>query len=243
MTLRVRQWRKRKRELDQLLRYSDSDEEGNSVPGTPSICISDGVPRTQDSLISDSVLGTSDDFDFDTEVDYCFTDSEQEPNEIEVTGFEDELRQWALEHRLTHRALNGLLPILRKQGHLLPVDCRTLLATPRHNTTEPKCGGQYKYYGLEKGIRRYLSQMESNDVHLSVNVDGIPLFRSSGVQFWPILGKCGRFDPFIIAMFSGQSKPSPLEEYLKDFVTEYKHLKENEIVFKGQTYTVNIDAL
>lgn len=57
------------------------------------------------------------------------------------------------------------------------------------------------------------------------------------------LVKCGHFDPFIVAMFSGQSKPTPLEEYLKDFVTEYKHLKDNGIVFKGQTYTVNIDAL
>jgi len=247
MTFRIRQWRKRQRELDQLLCYSDSDEEAvekisNSVPGTPS-CSSDGVPRTPDSVMSDSVLGASNDFDFDTDVDYCSTDSEQEPKEAEVTSFEDELRQWALEQRLTHRALNGLLPILRKQGHLLPVDCRTLLATPQHNTTEPKCGGQYKYYGLENGICRYLSQMESNDVHLSVNIDGIPLFKSSGVQFWPILVKCGHFDPFIVAMFSGQSKPSPLEEYLKDFVTEYKHLKDNGIVFKDQTYTVNIDAL
>ena len=33
--------------------------------------------------------------------------------------------------------------------------------------------------------------MESNDVHLSVNIDGIPLFKSIGVQFWPILIKCG----------------------------------------------------
>ncbi|KAK0134198.1 Zinc finger BED domain-containing protein 1 [Merluccius polli] len=41
----------------------------------------------------------------------------------------------------------------------------------------------------------------------------------------------------------GKSKPSPLEDYLKDFLTEYKHLKDNGIVYKGQTYTVNIDAL
>ena len=248
MSLRLRQWRKRQRELDELLCFSDDEPEhiSNSVPGTPSHCSSDYVPgdETPDSL-SNSVPGTSDDFDCETDVDYWSADSEQEP---EVTSFEDELRQWALEYRLTHRALNGLLTILRKQGHLLPVDCRTLLATPQHNTREPKCGGQYKYYGLEKGICRFLSdaEKESNErnyVHLSVNVDGIPLFRSSSVQFWPILVKCGHLNPFIVAMFSGQSKPSPLEEYLKDFVTEYKHLKDNGIVSKGQTYTVNIHAL
>lgn len=77
----------------------------------------------------------------------------------------------------------------------------------------------------------------------SVNIDGVPLFKSSGVQLWPILVKCGQFDPFIVAMLSGQRKPSPLEEYLTDFVTEYKHIKDNGIVYEGQTYTVNIDAL
>lgn len=82
-------------------------------------------------------------------MDYFSTDSEYEPNdEAEViSSFEDDLRQWAVEHKVTHRALNGLLSTLRKQGHLLPVDCRTLLATPRQNTAEPKCGGHYKYYG------------------------------------------------------------------------------------------------
>lgn len=62
-------------------------------------------------------------------------------------------------------------------------------------------------------------------------------------KFWPILVKCGHFDPFIAAIFSGKGKPSPLEDYLKDFLTEYKHLKDNGVVYKGQTYTVNIDAL
>lgn len=89
MTLRERQWRKHQRELDQLLCYSDSDDEQegikkncNTVPGTP------------DSLMCDSDLRTSDDFDFDTDVNYS-NDSEQEPNKAAVTSFEDELRQWA----------------------------------------------------------------------------------------------------------------------------------------------------
>jgi len=112
----------------------------------PVLFLSAGTPQ---SVISDSVPGTSD--SFDTDVDYWSADSEKEPNsEAEVTSLEDGLRQWAMEHKLTHRALNGLLPILRKQGHLLPLDCRKRLASPQCNTTESKYGGQYKYYGLEK---------------------------------------------------------------------------------------------
>ncbi len=37
MTLRVRQWRKRQRELDQLLCYSGSDEEGIEIIAT--VCL------------------------------------------------------------------------------------------------------------------------------------------------------------------------------------------------------------
>lgn len=65
-----------------------------------------------------------------------------------------------------HRSVNELLSILRKQGHLLPVDARTLLATPQDKAFEAKCVRQHMCYGLEKGICRFLSQIESNAVHL-----------------------------------------------------------------------------
>lgn len=123
------------------------------------------------------------------------------------------------------------------------MDCLTLLATPHQKTTESKCGGNYKYYGLEEGIRGFLSLMDSNDVHLTVNIDGIPLFKSSGLQFWPILVKCGRFDPVIVAMFCGKGKPSPLDDFLDDFLKEYKSIKDNGVLYEGQTYNINIDAL
>ncbi len=96
---------------------------------------------------------------------------------------------------------------------------------------------------LEKGIHQFLSQTASNAVHLSVNIDGIPLFKSSGIQFWPILAKFSHFDPFIVAIFCGQKKPSPLVEFLSDFLNEYKHLQDNGISYEDQTYTVQIEAL
>ena len=171
--------------MDELLRYDSEDEQGSSdinsdvVTGSQS----SSVPRTPRSSTSDSVPS----FDFDTDVDYLSTESEYEPDNDEaevISSLEDDLRQWATEHKVTHRALNGLLSTLRKQGHVLPVDCRTLLATPQQNTTEPKCGGHYKYYGLEKGICRYLSLMDNNDVHLTVNIDGIPPHSMQGAISW-----------------------------------------------------------
>ena len=246
MAAYMRHWRKRKKEMDQLLQDSESDDD---VPEMGNHSDIDNVPATRNIYNVDSIPGTSESLDLDTDIDidYWATDTEQEINdedEVQVAvNFEEELRQWAIKNKETHRSLNELLSILRKQGHLLPVDARTLLATPTRNTTEDKCGGQYKYYGLEKGICRFLSRLESNDVKLKVNIDGIPLYKSSGVQFWPILAQLGHFEPFIVAIFSGVSKPSPIEEYLNDFLSEYSHLKANGIVFEGRTYVVNIEAL
>lgn len=44
-------------------------------------------------------------------------------------------------------------------------------------------------------------------------------------------------------IFCGQKKPSPLEEFLSDFLNEDEHLKDNGISYKDQTYTINIEAL
>lgn len=243
----LRAWRKRKQEMEQLLRDSGSDEDllredasgCEDIPQTSSSS-GDHIPRSISN--SDSGPEPLDWSDFDTDQEYCSTDSETEQPDEGGISFEEDLRQWAVHNKTTHRSLNELLLILRKQGHLLPLDARTLLATPQRNTTEDKCGGQYAYYGLEKAICRFLAQAEAMDVNLIVNIDGIPLFKSSGVQFWPILAKLEHSDPFIVAIFCGQSKPSPLEDYLKDFLTEYKHLQNNGLIYKGQTYNVHVKA-
>lgn len=194
------------------------------MPSSQSISNSDSGPELLDWS----------DFDIDKEYSSSESDTEQHVEGHGSVSFEEDLRQWAVHNKTTHRSLNELLLILRKQGHLLPLDARTLLAAPQHNTTEDKCGGQYAYCGLEKGICRLLGQTEVKDINLIVNIDGIPLFKSSSVQFWPILAKLEHSNPFIVAIFCEQSKPSPLEDYLNDFLTEYKHLQNNGLIYNGQ---------
>jgi hypothetical protein len=62
-------------------------------------------------------------------------------------------------------------------------------------------------------------------VQLIINIDGLPLFMSSNVQFWPIL--CGivsndraSMEPFLVALYCGISKPISAGEYLEDFLNE-----------------------
>ena len=63
---------------------------------------------------------------------------------------------------------------------------------------------------------------------------------------WPILGslkECPLSRPFPIAIYSSTKKPTPLDEYLNDFVSEMNSLKQYGFLFNGKTYIVKIDAV
>lgn len=165
-------------------------------------------------------------------------DAYQDANKQDLCS---DLADWAV----THKSVNDLLKILRKHGHNeLPKDSRTLLCTPKVVERQAKCNGEYIYYGLETGLRRTLLQCPESKDHIAVtiNVDGVPLFKSSAAQFWPMLAKVDGFEPFIVCLFSGLTKPGPLEEYVQDLMEEIKRLRENGIQHNGNFIQVNIKA-
>ena len=101
------------------------------------------------------------------------------------------------------------------------------MRTPRDITIYKKCDCEYCYFGIQKGIERILLQNRyeySNILKLVFNIDDLPLFKSAGIQLWPILGYFDSFDIFIIAIYGGESKPNSFSEYLKDFMNELNHL-------------------
>ncbi|EFN64579.1 hypothetical protein EAG_00178, partial [Camponotus floridanus] len=83
-------------------------------------------------------------------------------------------------------------------------------------------------------------------INLFVNIDGLPLANSSSIQFWPILCKIDqslcKLDPFIVAVYCGQSKPPDIYEYLKDFIQEYKNLCNNGLVIDLKLYSGSISG-
>lgn len=102
----------------------------------------------------------------------------------------ERIRKWAIEHRIKKRALNSLLKLLISSGLKgLSPDSRTLLRTPRSIPISPMGSGQFWYNGIQKCLERmYVNLRENTDVKLNINVDGLPLFKSSKITFWPILG-------------------------------------------------------
>lgn len=112
------------------------------------------------------------------------------PPKVNVLNRKDDLRMWVLGHNITRRAVNDLLKVLRSFGlNWLSMDSRTLCKTPRSTNVIALAGGQYWYNGIGTNIKLLFADMNSNlTLELNINVDGIPLMKSSSAQFWPIMG-------------------------------------------------------
>lgn len=110
----------------------------------------------------------------------------------------------------------------------LPKDPRTLLRTETAYDIKKKCGGEFYYFGIEKSVFDMLfakleSLIDGFRLDLQINIDGLPLFKSTRHQFWPILGRFINIDqkePFIIGIFSGTSKPNDLDDYFREFLDD-----------------------
>ena len=182
--------------------------------------------------------------------DYCSycshkgdeSDSESESiPEDEEPSYREIIASWALLHNVPHSTIERLLDGLRPLIPDLPKTPRTLIATP----TDIYC-----YLGIEKGIHNAAANklhklIQHQSLTLHVNVDGMSPFRSSPLQIWPITGLIKELPgnrPFLIGIFCGKSKPPSLSEYLSDFVTEMRALKEKGLEIHGHQLELSLDA-
>jgi len=157
----------------------------------------------------------------------------------------EEIRGWAIDSQIPQCHLNGLLGILRKYHPYLPKDSRTLLGTQTNYEVQEIAGGTMHYFGVEKGIRDVLNQIDPlpKAIHLQVNIDGLPLFKSSNKQFWPILGLVEEDktkQPFVIALYLGSKKPENVNLFLESFVNEYGKLKLEGVDVIGKCVEIKI---
>ena len=128
-------------------------------------------------------------------------------------------------------------------------DGRTLLGTQSHVATTEMQGGEYFHFGLVQGILSRLKclslPVNLTTFTLQFNIDGLPLFKSSGLQFWPILAilKCDYTkSPFIVCIFCGLSKPKCVVEYLQQFVSDLKNVLANGIIHNGKPLNVEVSS-
>lgn len=168
---------------------------------------------------------------------------------------QERLKDWAISNKVNNLQLSNLLKLLSAYHPELPLDARSLLKTKR---SVNKClmmdaklkSGQYSYIGIKQNL---INLFESNignhfkdisPILLKINVDGIPLHRSTSKQFWPILCSFHNINvsssPFCTALFFGQSKPIDAKNYLKDLVEEVNNLLENGFTYENVRYSISL---
>lgn len=191
----------------------------------------------------------------DVQINNNNTESTQDsftiPHNSEETEYtlQERLRIWATEYNITQKSVTALLHILREEGHKeLPADARTLLCTPKSTDIRECAGGHYFHYGLENALRKKLQCNEniSSTIKININIDGLPLAKSSHSQLWPILGQIYDHpctEPFLIGSYHGYKKPINACEFLQEFCDEYLFLYNEGFLFKDKKYNVIIRAV
>ena len=189
-----------------------------------------------------------------SDVDNSSSESDSSINSEEdshSTNIRDDLSEWAITFNVPHATLSALLTILRRSDIDLPKDPRTILSRPRLCHVKSLAGGTYSNLGVANGIHSKLSgssvDLDNCDtLTLHVNVDGIPLSRSSTTNLCPILctiQELSGTDPFVVGVFSGTTKPSSVNEFLFDFIQEMKVLNVDGLLnHDAKLYTIVLDA-
>ncbi|CAN7951930.1 unnamed protein product, partial [Ixodes pacificus] len=160
------------------------------------------------------------------------------------------LRTWALDTATPHRALTELLKILQTHSCFasIPGSARSLLKTPRKACVEKMGAGKYCHFGLKEGLEDTLKRARSvpDVITINVNIDGLPLTKSTRDQFWPVLchvTNCGKCDPFPIGVYYGKSKAVCAEEFLRPAVSDIIEALSDGLIFKGRHLRIELSAL
>lgn len=164
------------------------------------------------------------------------------------------IKAWVLNHSISHAAVSELLTLLRSDFSLsfLPADARTLMKTPRNVTLQIRNenGGEMVYFGFAESLLRSVKQhyfdVLPESIKINLNIDGLPLTKSSSSQFWPLLGAIVDdfyTEPFVIAIYHGFSKPDSSNDFLQNFVDEALVVLKHGIQIENKTVSIFINAI
>lgn len=111
--------------------------------------------------------------------------------------------------------------------------------------------GNYFHFGLVESLRHsikihFQTSLYPAELKININVDGLPISKSSGSQFWPILGAIVAdfyTEPFVIGIYHGNVKPNDADVFLKPFVEEAKSILDTSLNVKGIIIRIKLNAI
>lgn len=188
----------------------------------------------------------------------CLSDSSDYESENEASKndtLRDNLKIWAIRFNITQGALRELNQILNNRNPCsVPKDPRTLFNCQKKTISLiPVDSGHYWHNGLIATLKMIFLHLDNvpKCISLNVNIDGLPLFKSSKHQVWPILcniHECPNIPPFVVGVYEGTSKPVDLNSFLQPFIEELLELYRSNLKFTTRqrieaTTTVKLRAV
>lgn len=151
-----------------------------------------------------------------------------------VDKLKHQLCRLTIQHHLSRSVVDDLLSCLREFGLNLPKCKKSLLQNKQSSLiTRDVLNGQYVHFGIENALKRcnyeFLKTIET--IRIDVNIDGLPLYKSSNKSLWPILGAFvdqKSVSPFVIGAWVGRGHPKSSDDFLKDLANELKILKSKK---------------
>ena len=194
-----------------------------------------------------------------------FSDSSNSNNNInnddDTDSFKNKLLKLIKKHRPTHAFCNDLLKLLHDDHKELPLSIITLLGKKSPSTISIKSGVQYSYldftkmltYNLTSYSEKILSKYET--INITMNIDGLPLYKSSSQTLWPILF-CIRIPPYkvftsaVTLSFKSnydndlkhKNKPQNLD-FLNDTIRDLNIVLKNGIVIFNRIIKINLSSI
>ena len=105
----------------------------------------------------------------------------------------------------------------------------------------------YWHHGFEKCIHYiFRDNYESKSISININLDGLPVFKSSKIEFWPILfniHQMPEFPPMVIGIFCGTSKCTDLGQFLLPFVNDIKNAMANGFLINSHQVTLKLRCI
>ena len=163
------------------------------------------------------------------------------------------ITSWAFSRNIPMIAVTDLLHILKAEPTIdttvLPLDARTLFRTPISIAVEPMDGGYFCYFGFQKYFRLksnidyILKHLPNKKLEMSINADGMRVYKSSQDTAWPILCRVLNVPVvkiFLIAIYLGPSKPTSCEKYLESFITECNKMITEGVRIGTENYSFEI---
>lgn len=132
----------------------------------------------------------------DNHITHSWLSGSESESEETVDVVKENLASWSTRFNIHQSATDNLLKLLKEHVPILgdlPSTARTLLKTPKHVDISCVSGMDYYHFGLRDQLintlklfpRTTVDQVDS--LELVLTIDGLPLFRSSKTNVWPIL--------------------------------------------------------